>query len=148
MLRNLLLAIAIACSAGAASAAPAVTDAWSRPAVAGGVGGGFMTLSNPGRAADVLVSVQSPAAARVEIHRSAMTNGVSSMRMLPRLDLPAGGKVTFAPGGSHLMFIGLKSSLKVGDTLPATLTFKSGAKVKADFKVTLSPPGDTRAHHH
>jgi copper(I)-binding protein len=153
MLRICLLAVLIAAPSGAASAAPSVTAAWSRPAVAGGVGGGYMTLSNPDRKPDTLVAVESASAARVEIHRSSMTAGVSSMRKIDRLELPAGAKVTFAPGGHHLMFIGLKAPLKMGDRLPATLVFASGARVKAEFKVTLTPPGATpgdkgaHAHH-
>ena len=148
MLRISLLAVTLALAASAASAAPAVSDAWSRPAAAGTVGAGFMVVSNPDRKGDALVAVESPGATRVEIHRSAMTNGVASMQKLQRLDLPAGAKVTFAPGGAHLMFIGLKSALKVGDSLPATLVFASGARVKATFKVTLAPPGDMSAHQH
>lgn len=152
MLRISVFAVALAFSAGVASAAPNVTGAWSRPTVAGGVGGGFMTLSNPDKKADALVAVESPRAAKVEIHRSSMSNGVASMRKLPRLDLPVGAKVVFAPGGDHLMFIGLKAPLKVGETLPATLVFASGARVKADFKVTLAAPGQTTgdkgAHSH
>jgi copper(I)-binding protein len=148
MLRIAPLAAMFALSASAALAAPAVTGPWSRPAVAGGVGAGFMVVTNPDLKPDALVAVESPAAARVEIHRSTMTNGVAAMQKLTRLDLPAGAKMVFGPGGHHLMFIGLKVSLKVGDTLPATLVFASGARVKAEFKVTLTPPGDTGAHAH
>lgn len=148
MSRISLLAALMALLSGPAFAAPAVTGAWSRPATAGGVGGGFMTLTNPDPKADALVSVESPAAARVEIHRSAMTNGVASMQMLKRLDLPSGATVVFGPGGHHLMFIGLKAPLKAGDTLPATLVFASGARVKVSFKVSLTPPSDMGAHRH
>lgn len=152
MLRISLLAVLIAASASAASAAPTVTAAWSRPAVAGGVGGGYMTLANPDRKPDALVAVESAAAARVEIHRSSMAGGVSSMQKLERLELPVGAKVSFAPGGHHLMFIGLKAPLKAGDSLPATLVFASGARVKAEFRVTLTPPSampsDMSAHAH
>jgi copper(I)-binding protein len=38
------------------------------------------------------------------------------------------------------MFLQVSRPLKVGDTLPATLTFASGAKVKAAFVVGLAPP--------
>jgi hypothetical protein len=54
--------------------------------------------------------------------------------------LPAQGTVTFAPGGYHLMFTGLKRALAIGDRLPATLTFASGARVKTTFVVGLAPP--------
>jgi copper(I)-binding protein len=74
------------------------------------------------------------------IHQSAVSGGVASMKMVSRVPVPAGGDVTFGPGGYHLMFVGLTRALKVGDILPATLTFASGAKVKAAFVVGLTPP--------
>lgn len=140
---------AIAASAAAAAAPqtpPQVTQAWSRPAVAGSTGAGFMTLANPGKAADALVAAQSPAAKTTEIHRSSMAaGGVMKMEKQARVAIPAGGTVVFAPGGYHLMFIGLTRTLKAGDKVPATLTFASGVRVKTEFEVRVTPPG---SHHH
>lgn len=136
-----------AAAAPAAWAAPSVTAAWSRPAVAGSTGGGFMTLANPGKTADALIGVETPLARKAEIHRSTMSGGVMSMRRLERLDLPAGGAVTFAPGGLHLMFVGLTRPLRTGDVLPATLTFASGARLRVEFRVGLSAPAGAHAHH-
>jgi hypothetical protein len=80
------------------------------------------------------------------IHQSTMSGGISSMKMVDRVPVPAGGSVAFAPGGYHLMFMDLTKALKVGDTLPATLLFASGAKVKASFVVGLAPPVAAHAH--
>ncbi|WP_293903637.1 copper chaperone PCu(A)C [Phenylobacterium sp.] len=126
--------------ASAAHAAPQVQAAWSRPAAQGTTGAGFMTLANPGPKPDALVAVASPLAGQVMIHQSAMAGGVASMKMVAQVPLPPGGHVTFAPGGYHVMFVGLTRALKLGDTLPATLTFASGARVKASFVVGLTPP--------
>lgn len=126
--------------AGGAGAAPVVTSAWSRPATSGATGVGFMTLRNPGRTADALVAVESPIAARIEIHRSSVKAGMAMMEMSPRVPLPVGGAVTFAPGGYHLMFLNLTRPLKLGDRLPATLVFASGARIKVRFGVALSAP--------
>jgi copper(I)-binding protein len=134
------LAAAAALSlATAAHAAPKVSAAWSRPAAQGTTGAGYMTLANTGPA-DALVAVESPLSKNVMIHQSAVTGGMASMKMVPRVAVPAGGSVTFAPGGYHLMFVGLTRPLNVGDTLPATLVFASGARVKAAFVVGLAPP--------
>jgi periplasmic copper chaperone A len=138
----------IAAAVGApAWAAPQVSAAWSRPAAQGSTGVGYMTLANPGKAADALVAVESPLARSVMIHQSVVSGGVASMRMLDRAPIPAGGSVTFAPGGHHLMFMGLTKPLKAGDRLPATLIFSSGARVKATFVVSLAPPV-AEPHHH
>lgn len=130
-----------------ALAAPQVEAAWSRPAAQGSTGVGYMTLRNPGKTADALVAVESPLAKSAMIHESRVANGVASMRMVTKVDVPAGGAVTFRPGGYHLMFVGLSRALKPGETLPATLTFASGAKVKATFAVGLAPPA-ADAHRH
>lgn len=143
----LLSALALTLVAGAAQAAPKVEGAWSRPAAQGTTGVGFMTLVNPDAKADALVSVESPAAGEVQIHLTRVVNGVASMTKLDRVAVPAGGRVTFAPGGYHLMLIGLTKPLKPGDAAPATLTFASGAKVKASFVVGSAPPaGGAHAH--
>jgi copper(I)-binding protein len=142
-----LAALAAVSIAGAAHAAPQVSAAWSRPAAQGTTGAGFMTLSNPDAKPDTLVSVESPLAREVQIHQSSMANGIASMQRLTRVTVPAGGRVTFAPGGYHLMLMGLTKALKAGDAVPATLTFASGAKVKTSFVVGFAPPA-AEAHHH
>lgn len=133
-------AVAALSLATAVQAAPQVKAAWSRPAAQGTTGAGFMMLANPGPKPDTLVSVTSPLAREVQIHQSMVHDGVAMMMAASQVPVPAGGSVTFAPGGYHLMFLNLTKALKVGDTVPATLTFASGAKVKASFVVGLAPP--------
>lgn len=70
------------------------------------------------------------------------------MKPLARVAVPAGGSVTFAPGGYHLMLIGLTKPVKTGDAVPATLTFASGAKVKVSFVAAMGPPAAGAHHHH
>lgn len=153
-------ALALAGSAHAAAyrAGPLeVADPWSRPAAANGNGGGFLTVTNRGAAADALVAVETPAARKTEIHRSSTAGGVMKMeRQDAGVPIPAGKTVTFAPGGYHVMFLGLTKPTKLGDKLPATLVFKSGAKLKVEFQVAAAAPGaapakaptaDAHQHH-
>ena len=131
------LALTLAVATAAQAAAPlAVSGAWSRPAVAGTNGVGYLIVTNHGKA-DTLVKVESPLAARIEMHSSSMAGGVMSMKMQDRLAVPAGGKLAFGPGGYHLMLIGLTKTLKAGDQVPATLTFASGATVKTTLAVGM-----------
>lgn len=140
LLGALALSLTFATAAQAAAPTLAVTDAWSRPAVAGTNGVGYMTLTNAGKAADALVKVESPLAARVEMHSSSMAGGVMSMKMEPRVAAPAGGQAAFAPGAYHLMLIGLTRTTRVGDRIPATLTFASGTRLKVEFVVAMGAP--------
>lgn len=142
-----LAAMAALSIASAAHAAPKVEAAWTRPAAQGQTGAGFMTLKNPDAKPDALVAVESPLARTVQIHQSSMSGGMASMKAATRVAIPAGGGVTFAPGGYHLMLIGLTKAVKVGDTVPATLTFASGAKVKVSFVARVAPPAAEHAHH-
>ncbi|HEX2817469.1 MAG TPA: copper chaperone PCu(A)C [Phenylobacterium sp.] len=119
-----------------------VMQPWSRPAVAGTNGIGYMVLVNKGATADALEKVESPLAARVEMHSSSMAGGVMSMKKEDRVPVPAGGRTTFGPGAYHLMLIGLTRTLAPGDQVPATLSFASGARIKAAFTVSagMGPP--------
>jgi copper(I)-binding protein len=144
----LVASLLLAAAGGAAANSPiAATAAWSRPATAGGNAAGFLTLVNRG-GADVLTGAESPLAARVELHASSMSGGVMRMGAEAAVPIPAHGQATFAPGGRHLMFVGLKRPLHVGDRAPATLTFKSGARLKVEFVVAAGAPEPDMGHMH
>jgi copper(I)-binding protein len=119
---------------------------WSRPAVAGTNGIGYMVLTNRGRAADALTGVESPVAAKVEMHQTSMAGGVMSMQRQDKVVIPAGGSATFGPGAYHLMLMGLTRTTKVGDQIPATLTFASGAHMKVAFMVGMGAMPAPMAH--
>ena len=141
-----VVAAIVALAAGWAEAATyrlgslEVRQPWSRPAASGTNGVGYMVVANAAKSGDALVGVESPAAAKVEIHSSSMVGGVMSMARQDRVAIPAGGQTTFGPGAYHLMFIRLTKALQVGDRVPATLTFASGARLKVDLQVSVAGP--------
>src|SRR3990167_4556251 len=92
-----------------------VAQPWSRPAAAGVNGAGYMTVTNRGAAPDTLIAVESPAAKKAEMHRSSMSGGLMTMQMIDSVLLPPGKAITFAPGGYHIMLIGLAKAQKAGD---------------------------------
>lgn len=127
----------------AASSTVQVSQAWSRPAPQGGNGAGFAVISNSGPAADTLISVVSPVAARIEIHESMVMGGQAMMHPRPGgLPVPAGATVALKPGGWHMMLMGLKQPLRAGDHYPATLTFKKAGKVTVQFSVQTTAPAN------
>ena len=126
-----------------------VTRPWSRPAAAGMTGAGYFALTNRGKAADTLVAVESKAARKVEIHASSTAGGVMRMQRLDKgLPVPPGATVTLAPGGYHLMLIGLSKATRTGDKLPATLIFASGARLQIELAVGQGAPAGDGAHRH
>src|SRR3982751_2660439 len=107
-MRTVLIAAVLSVATGAAAVSYRlggleVEQPWSRPAVAGTNGVGYMVVVNRGAASDVLEKVESPLASRVEMHSSSMAGGVMSMKKADRVPVPAGGQATFGPGAYHLM---------------------------------------------
>ncbi|WP_027144674.1 copper chaperone PCu(A)C [Mesorhizobium sp. WSM3626] len=110
---------------------------WSRATPAGAkVAGGYFTIVNKGSAADRLLSISSDVSEKAELHQMGVKDGVMTMRPVDGgLEIPAGGKVALAPGGYHLMFVGLKRQPKQGEKFAATLTFEKAGAVSVEFAV-------------
>ncbi|MFZ5855844.1 MAG: copper chaperone PCu(A)C [Chloroflexota bacterium] len=106
------------------------SDVWARTGMAGGNSAVYMTLVNGTDMHQELLFATSDVAEAVELHESKMgENG--EMQMIPQasISLEAGAKVEFKPGGLHVMLIGLKQDLKVGDEFELTLHFKDHADI-------------------
>lgn len=142
MLRFAALFLLLPIAAFAQANGIAIENAWSRPAAAGRVGVVYLTVKDSGPA-DTLTGASSPVAARAELHESFTENGVSRMRPVGPLQIEPGKPLTLAPGGLHIMLMGLKQPLKTGETFPVMLTFAKAGEVTANAKV--EKPG--AAHH-
>ena len=59
------------------------------------------------------------------------SSSVMSMNPLPAVTLRPGEKVSFAPGGNHLMLFDLDPALKSGGKVPLTFHLASGGTVTA-----------------
>lgn len=98
---------------------------------------GYMLIQNTGSADDSLIGVQADFAEMSMLHESLVdSNGVASMNMLDAIPVPAGGTVELKPGGLHIMFVGLKRELKVGETVSLVLQFKNAGLVLVAAQVT------------
>ncbi|GHD75874.1 copper chaperone PCu(A)C [Vogesella fluminis] len=95
----------------------------------------FMTISNSG-GADRLLAASTPQAARAELHQHINDNGVMRMREVAGgIALPAGGTVTLAPGGLHVMLLQVPKQAVSGDRFPLQLQFEKAGKVTVEVKV-------------
>jgi copper(I)-binding protein len=126
-----MVALAIGCAAPPAAApSPTVRDAWVRAAPAGGDSAGYLTITNPGSAADNLLSVDSAAATSTMLHETATdSGGMTGMSMVERIAVGAGATVTLAPGGTHVMLSGLLRPLAPGDKVDLKLTFEHAGTI-------------------
>ncbi len=105
----------------------------ARPAAA------YLTLVNTGGGMARLVGVESPVAGRAEAHRTIKQGEVMRMEPTVNIELPAGGRVVFEPGGLHIMLMDLKQSLKKGENFPMTLRFADGGVI--EVTVPIMGPG-------
>jgi copper(I)-binding protein len=114
-----------------------VSQAWSRASPKGAkVAGGYLTIENRGAQPDRLLSATSVVASKVEIHQVLMQDGIMTMRPLDGgLAIPPGGAITLAPGGNHIMFVGLTAPFEEGQRIPVSLNFERSGRLDAIFEV-------------
>ncbi|HKY85901.1 MAG TPA: copper chaperone PCu(A)C [Pseudorhodoplanes sp.] len=128
---------------------------WSRATPGGAqVAGGYMKITNSGKDIDRLTGGSFPNAARLEIHEMKTEGGVMTMRPVAGgLEIKPGETVEFKPGGYHLMFMGLKGSLKEGQTVKGTLVFEKAGTIAVEYRVGpigggAPAAGGGHKHHH
>ena len=90
--------------------------------------GVFGTITNSGDEDITLESVTSDAAARIELHETITSGGVSKMQQIEGgFVIPAGGEHELVPGGDHIMFMEMAAPLLAGEEIELTLSFDDGS---------------------
>lgn len=134
-LSRALLVTALACTA-----LPGCTPRPETPQVENGrfkeplpgktVVAGYFELSNPTEQPWILTGVRADVGSSVEIHRTVRNGDQVRMQRISEIPLAPGERVSFAPGGYHLMLFGVEAT-------PAktrvTLEFDGDRKLTAVF---------------
>lgn len=96
----------------------------------------YFTLENKGSEPQVIVGVKTPLSPKAELHSTIM-EGKDVMKMKPveRLEIGAGQKVFFQPGGNHVMLTELPKPLTVGERVKLTLIFEDGSELPVKLLV-------------
>ncbi|MGA3157150.1 MAG: copper chaperone PCu(A)C [Steroidobacteraceae bacterium] len=137
---------AIGCAALLASLAAGACDlkvesAWIRSAPASATTlAAYAVLSNTGTSLLKITSTTAPSMQMAMLHESSIVNGVAQMRMLDSLSIPAGAKLELAPGGKHIMLMGMKGVPKAGDHVTIIFTDSLGCATSAEFSVQANAP--------
>ena len=100
---------------------------------------GFGRFVNRCAAPAEVVSVVSPVFGDVSMHQTTQADGVSRMREVSTLTLPADGAVELRPGGLHLMLMQPAQPLRAGQRLPLTFRLRDGAQIYAELEVRPNP---------
>ena len=112
---------------------------WARPTVASMANGAvYLLVFADEKAKDRLVAAATPVAERVEFHTTTTDGGVARMRQLDAVDVPG----VFKPGGTHLMLVGLKGALRVGEAFPLRLEFEKAGGIDVSVTVQKAPLTD------
>ena len=127
----LIIALLAACSAPEAPLVATDVEV-TRPMPGRHMSAGFLVLSNNTDTEIRITSVTSPQFGSVEIHETTLIDGVSRMRELEALVVPAHGSVTLERGGKHLM---LMRAGELGDTV--TLQLESGGEPVLTIEYTF-----------
>jgi periplasmic copper chaperone A len=136
MLRWILLAMTVAWPLSAAEPGIKVEDPWVRVTFGQNrATAGYMALIDQTGKGNTLVGLEMADGAKAEIHETVMDGDIVKMRRVQSLPVPAGGRAELTPMGGHIMIMGLKGPLKVGETLPMKLKFADGSEMMAYFAV-------------
>lgn len=126
-----------------------IHHAWVRETPPGlSVAAGYFSAHNPSQRDIHIVAVRSPLARQAHLHESRHIDG--QVRMLPvegGLAVPAGASVTLAPGGYHVMLMGLNGSPRAGEQVPLVLELDDGSTVNINAAVRRASEAGTHAAH-
>lgn len=135
---------ALACPSAPSTVEVSVSELRARATPPGARNGAvFMTLENRGPVT-ALIGVSSPAAETVELHTHVHEGEVMRMRRVESVPLPP-GPTRFAPGGLHVMLIGLRAPLAAGDPLALTLRFAGGHRDELQVPIVAVEPSSAPA---
>lgn len=116
------------------------TDGWAKAVAADGMGMSaiFGNLSNSGSTDANLVSADcGDIAGSVELHET-VTDASGSSNMQEKdggFVIPAGGSFELAPGGNHIMLMGLTTALTAGDQLSCVVTFADSSTMRVEVPI-------------
>jgi copper(I)-binding protein len=119
-----------------------VSDAWCRATPNGARAGAcYATLRATGRD-DRLIGVATTAAETVQVHEMRTEGGMMRMGELAAgLPLPEDAEVALAPGGTHVMLMGLAGPLVAGERVTLTLDFDQAPDVTMEVPVRPAAGG-------
>ncbi len=124
---------ALACTPSAATPMErlVVRSGWARLADSGATSGAYLEIANNDTAAVTLVGITADVATAAEVHESMQHEGMAHMIARTELPIAAGSVLSMQPGGLHVMLVGLRRALAVGDQVSLRLRFSNGTEVAA-----------------
>lgn len=120
-----------------------VAGAWARASFGAPVSAAYLTLVNRGATPLVFTGASSPRARSVQLHETRVgADGAAHMHHGDEgFPLPAdGAPLRLAPGGRHIMLMGLSPPLQPGERLPLVLHFDAAPDLSLELPVRAAAP--------
>lgn len=120
------------------NSALSINNGWVRASTKGmRATAGYMELYNPTDTDKILIGGESSAAERVELHTHITdpVTGRMQMQKLNNMTIPAYGELMLAPGGRHIMLIGIQRELLLGNEIDLKLKFADGTFQTTKLKI-------------
>ena len=95
----------------------------------------YMNISNRGESDISIISASSATADRIEFHETRVVDDMARMEALDGLLIPAGETIELAPGGAHIMLMGLRDDLAPDSQIRMQLVCDSGAVYDLDISI-------------
>jgi hypothetical protein len=122
--------VAKASSSTTAASPLTIENAWVKTADSG-MTAVFGQLRNTGDSSTTVISATTSVSPRAELHEVVMVAG--AMQMRPKKGgfvVRPGTTFSLAPGGNHIMVMGLKAPIRPGDKIDVELSLADGSSVK------------------
>jgi copper(I)-binding protein len=110
-------------------------SAWIRWLPAGVPGAGYVTLTNSGSTARVLIGASSVDYQEVSIHETRIQGGMTAMVPVDSIAMMPHSSLRLTEGRYHLMLMQPKRTLRPGDTVTIVLHFKDGLALEVPFMI-------------
>ena len=132
----LLLLLILSCNTGSSNSIE-ISNAWIREVPAeSGITALYFDIQNSGNTEDIIVSINTPFSEKAEIHNSVIDDdGTAKMVKIEEVTIATGDKIRFAPGGMHVMLIGLSKDINAGEEYEFNIIFQKEGKKTLKAKV-------------
>ena len=141
-MKLLMISMLIATSTGAHSSDKAAgiqaKGAWIRWLPVDVPSAGYVILTNVGSVPRTLVGATGTDFAEVSIHQTREEAGMSQMRPVKTIALLPGTELRFTEGGYHLMLMGARHPLRLGEQVTLTFRFSDESTLDIPFVVRSS----------
>lgn len=140
-MRTTMSALALLTTNAFAAGHLVIENGWIRNVPSGtAMMAGYGVLRNIGDAPVTVTGADSADFASTSLHKSTNSNGMEHMQALGEITIAPGQRVTFAPGGNHIMLMQPKKDLRLDESVPIHIVTKDSDSTVGIFVVRDAAP--------